>query len=180
MLLWHPRPGDGNPLGHSGQSQQESFDSREYGILWNAAFSSKCDTDITTVTHAPGAQAQVRAKVTALGDLSRLNSAISVFPPSVPQLSETTLVSGNDRTCARLTLQPQPHRNTFQTLHSWTLPPISLPHSPTRARQVIGRHQMRQRGTRLNESMKFIPKAAGQEQAEAVFRCNRCHHVFQC
>ena len=49
-------------------------------------FSSISDTGIITITNTPGPQAQVRAKVTALGDLNRLNSAISVFPPSVPQL----------------------------------------------------------------------------------------------
>ena len=45
----------------------------------------------------------------------------------------------------KLTLRPRPRRNTFRTLRSWTLPPISLPHSPTRPRQVQGHYEMRQK-----------------------------------
>ena len=43
----------------------------------------------------------MRANVTALGDLNRLNNAINAFPPSVPQLPGTTSVSGNGGICTK-------------------------------------------------------------------------------
>jgi len=60
-------------------------------------FFSISNTDIITITHAPGPQAQARAKVTALRDLNRLNSAISAFPPSVSQLPWSRSVPGRNK-----------------------------------------------------------------------------------
>lgn len=63
-------------------------------------FLPKSRTNIITIKHVPGAEAQVRGKATVLGGLNRLNSAINVFPPSVPQLPVTPSVYGSDVTCA--------------------------------------------------------------------------------
>lgn len=108
VLLRPPRPSDARPTASSitgippsTQAQRELLGTSEYGFLRNADIPFQSETDIITITHAPGPQAQARAKVTALGGLSRLNNTINVFPPSAPQLPATKSASENDRTCAK-------------------------------------------------------------------------------
>ena len=79
----------------------------------------------------------------------------------------------------KLTLRLQPRHNTFRTLRSWTLPPISPLHNPTRVFHLLGHPRTREGNAYLNESMKFVPGAAGQKQAEAVLWRDRCHHMLQ-
>ena len=138
-----------------------TYQSRRIGI------SGECKHFLPKVTniivmHVPGVQTQVRGKVTALGDLNLLNSAINVFPPSVPQLYDYVSLETTEH-ASKLTLRRRPPRNTFQTLRSWTLPPISLPRIPTRVCQVPSRYETRQGSTCLNESMELVPDAAGQK-----------------